>query len=153
MIKHLLIGLLLLSSFSLWAQDKTTPKETARSATTIGILQGGGGLVGVDFECLLGDRVGFQVGAGIFSFGAGVNIHIEPSIRSSFFSLQYWNQGVGEDFVQSAIGPSFVFRGKKWLTAQIGFGKVIERANDLPKKYKETDYMLLYSIGVYIPLK
>jgi hypothetical protein len=122
-----------------------------KAAITIGILQGGGGLVGADFEVLLTNQLGIQFGAGIFSFGGGITYHFEPSIRSSFISFQYWHQGIGEGFAQSAVGPSFVFRGKRWFTFQIGIGKTLEEGPAYPKNMEQTPVMLLYSMGIYFP--
>lgn len=123
-----------------------------RSSITVGIFQGGGSLVGADFEYLLTKRFGLQVGAGIVGFGAGINYHLKPSIRSSFISLQYWNQGIGDSFTQNAIGPNFVFRGKKWFTCQIGFAFPLAKGPALPKNYEQPPVMLLYAIGAYFPL-
>jgi hypothetical protein len=128
------------------------PPEERRNSITIGILNGGGSLVGADFETLLTDRLGLQIGAGIIGFGAGINFHLQPSIRSSFISVQYWNQGIGEGFVQSAVGPNFVFRGKKWFTFQIGYGAIIERGPAYPDNLATPSGILLYSIGAYFPL-
>lgn len=75
----------------------------------------GGALVGVDFEQLVTNRFGVQAGVGWLAFGAGLNYHLKPGIRSSFISLQYWNQSMGKRFVQSAIGPNFVYRKKSGL--------------------------------------
>ena len=123
-----------------------------RNCITVGIFQGGGSLIGADFEFLLTDQFGFQIGAGFVGFGGGLNFHFKPSIRSSFISLQYWNQGIGESFAQNAIGPSFVYRGKKWLTFQIGLGMLLEEGPALPDDYEQPPVMLMYSIGAYLPL-
>lgn len=124
-----------------------------RVSLTVGVLQGGGGLVGADFEALLSNRVGIQVGAGLISYGFALNYHFKPGIRSSFLSLNYWNQGVsGNTFIQSMIGPSYVFRAKKWFTAQIGLGYVLDRGPAFPEKFTKTPVVLMYSIGAYFVL-
>jgi hypothetical protein len=64
----------------------------ATYALSIGLLQGGGGLVGADIEALFFKKMGIQVGLGWNSFEAGINYHFRPNIKSTFFSLQYWNQ-------------------------------------------------------------
>jgi hypothetical protein len=119
---------------------------------TIGILQGGGSLIGMDFEKLLSKKFGVQLGMGYIGFGGGINYHFKPSISSSFISLQYWHQGIGETYTQSLLGPSFVFRGKKWFTAQIGVGAALEKGPAFPEDKEQPPVMLLYSIGGYIPL-
>lgn len=85
------------------------PEEESkeRFSLTVGILQGGGSLVGADLEVLLSDYVGIQAGAGFIGYGAGLNVHLKPSIRSSFISLAYWHQGTGETHSQTVIGPTF----------------------------------------------
>ena len=133
---------------NLFSQSEQSVGTGKRSSLTIGILQGGGSLIGADLEFLLTDRFGFQVGFGYIGFGGGLT----PSISSSFISLQYWNQGINETFAQNAIGTTFVFRGKKWFTFQIGLGVPLERGPALPENFKQPPIMLLYSIGAYFPL-
>jgi len=127
--------------------------QEPRQAATVGILEGGGGLVGLDWEFLVGRKVGIQLGAGIVSFGASLNMHFKPDIRSSFVSLQYWHQGVGDTYTQSLLGPSYVFRARKILSAQIGFGYVLERGPAWPTNVEPVDVMLTYAIGIYFPIK
>ena len=138
-------------STNLFSQTEQVDKIEKRNSVTIGILQGGGSLVGADFEFLLTKQFGFQIGAGLVGFGGGLNYHFKPSIRSSFISLQYWNQGIGDSFAQNAIGPNFVFRGKKWFTFQIGLGVPLEKGPAMPDDFNQPPVMLLYSIGAYIP--
>lgn len=151
--KQLLILFLILSATTLFAQTRQSNEaHEKRSSITVGILQGGGSLLGADLEFLLTNRFGFQIGAGLVGFGAGLNYHLKPSIRSSFISLQYWNQGIGDSFAQSAIGPNFVYRGKKWFTFQIGLGKTLKKGPNFPTNTEQPPVMLLYSIGAYFPL-
>jgi hypothetical protein len=124
-----------------------------RSCITIGILKGGGSILGADMEFLISDRFGAQVGFGLVGFGGGLNYHFEPSIRSSFVSLQYWNQGTGVSFAQNLIGPSFVHRSSKWFTAQIGLGYVISQTPAFQRLFDtNTPVIFTYSIGVYLPM-
>jgi hypothetical protein len=122
-----------------------------KNCVSIGILHGGGSLVGADLEFKLADRFGLQAGAGFIGFGGGLNVHFKSSIRSSFLSLQYWHQGFGESYTQSLLGPSFVFRGKKWFTAQLGLGFLLESGPAWPEDEDTTPVMLTYAIGVYFP--
>jgi hypothetical protein len=120
---------------------------------SIGILHGGGGLLGLDMEFKLTDHLGIQAGAGLFSFGGGLNYHFKPTIRSSYLSLLYWHQGIGSSYTESLIGPSLVFRGKKWFTAQIGLGALIEKGPAWPDDTETVPFMLTYAIGIYFPSK
>lgn len=123
-----------------------------KNCLSVGFFNGGGSLLGVDFEFTLVDQVAFQIGAGLIGFGCGLNYHFKPTIRSSFISLMYWNQGIGESFAQNAIGPNYVFRGKKWFTFQIGFGFPLEKGPAMKDDFEQPPVMLMYAIGVYIPL-
>ena len=134
------------------AQESDTTADS-KFAVTVGVLNGGGSLVGADFEILAGQRVGFQVGAGLVGLGAGINYHLKPGIRSSMLSLQYWHQGVGNTYTQSLIGPNYVYRAKKLLTAQIGFGFTLEEGPNWPADKDQPPAMLMYSIGLYFPVK
>ena len=151
--KHLLLLLLLIGIHSLIAQHYFEDELIDTNASiTLGLLNGGGSFIGADVETLVTDRVGLQIGAGLIGFGGGVNFHLEPSIRSSFISLQYWHQGIAETFTQDLIGPNFVYRGKKWFTCQIGLGAVLSRGPAFPENLIPTPVLLMYSLGAYFPL-
>jgi len=145
-----LIASILITSAAFCQTDSTGQRKTA--ALTVGILQGGGGLLGIDFEKIIYKRFSVQVGAGIVSYGAGINYHFKPTVRSSFISLQYWNQGIGASFTQNALGATYVFRGKKWFTFQIGAGHRLQKGPAYPENRSFPAFMLLYSIGAYFPL-
>jgi hypothetical protein len=135
------------------AQLKSDSVSTVKKASlTLGVLQGGGSIVGADFEALLTDRVGVQIGAGFIGYGAGLNYHLKPGINTSYISLAYWHQGSGASYTQSMLGPTFVYRAKKIFTAQIGLGFVLGRGPAYPSNLAQTPVILLYSIGVYFPL-
>lgn len=123
-----------------------------RAVGTLGILQGGGSLVGIDIEVLATSRLGLQVGAGFLGYGGGINYHIKPGVRSSFISLQYWHQGFDNSYTQSLAGPNFVYRSKKWFTAQLGLGKTLEKGPNWPEKEDQPPYILMYAIGGYFNL-
>lgn len=149
--KHIsILGFLFLLNTHAFCQHMdVSPKN---DAITIGILQGGGSLVGIDFEKMLTNHFSFQVGLGLVGFGAGINYHFKESIRSSFISLQYWNQGTGRTFAQNAIGPCYVYRAKKLFTCQLGFAKTLSKGPAWPKNRAQPDFMFTYAIGVYLPL-
>jgi hypothetical protein len=130
--------------------SSTNDTYYTKKSMTIGFLEGGGSLLGVDVELMPFDRFGIQIGFGYIGFGCGINIHLKPSTKSSYFSLQYWHQGFRETYTQSLIGPSFVFRGKKWFTAQLGVGYTLENGPAWGDK-GPIPIMLTYAIGVYVP--
>ena len=126
-----------------------------RTSINVGVLMGGGGLIGADLEFLLEKRVGIQIGGGLGSVGAGINYHFTPYINSQFVSVQYFQQGFGENKIWSLIGPMYVFHAKKIFQAGIGFGSVISKG----PKYEEfsngkdiSPVQLLFNIGLYFPL-
>ena len=132
------------------------PNEKTKSENelglTVGFLQGGGSLIGADLEMLFPNSIGIQFGLGIAGYGCAFNVHLKKTIRSSFLSLQYLHQGIGDSFSQSLIGPAFVYRGNKWLTAQLGFGIVQNRGSAYPVKNNYSPLMLTYAFGAYLPL-
>jgi hypothetical protein len=136
-----------ISSTSYSQLDNNGPKNSI----TIGFLEGGGSLVGVDYEVLFSRSVGIQLGAGLVGFGASLNDHFKPTIRSSYISLQYWHQGFRNSYTQSLIGPSFVFRAKRIITAQLGLGFVLEKGPAWPENKTQPPIMLTYAIGIYFP--
>jgi hypothetical protein len=132
-----------------------TTERPKRTAINVGVLMGGGSLLGADFEFLVGQRVGLQLGAGLSSVGAGVNIHLKPYINSPFISIAYWNQGFGDNHYASYVGPMYVYRFRKIFQAGIGLGAITSKgpqwkANNTGDK--DVSAILLYNIGVYFPL-
>ena len=154
--KSFLLSLFILSSLALIAQVEYDPGAAAppekRAAITVGFLQGGGALVGVDFEYLVTPRLGLQAGIGYIGFGAGINYHLQPVINSSFVSLAYWHQGIGDTFAQDAVGGLFTFRARKLLSASLGLGVPLSRGPALDIDFEQPPVMLLYSIGIYFQL-
>ncbi len=128
---------------------------TYKNAFTVGVLQGGGALIGFDYERLVADYFGIQVGAGFIGFGACVNYHLKPTVNSSAISLAYWNQGLlGDNLSQRIIGSTFILRTQIGFTGQIGLGLVLDRGKVLNELYKKMGInpppvVLLYSIGWY----
>lgn len=129
--------------------------EQAIGAGTVGFLQGGGSLIGIDLEVLATDKIGIQLGAGFVGYGGAINYHPKGGFRSSFFSLGYWHQGHKATFTQSLVGPTYVFRGKKWFTAQLGLGFQLKEGPGAKNLDPDvlTPVQLLYSIGGYFPLR
>jgi hypothetical protein len=146
-----------------FSQEFVQPQEGQKSverfdhAITIGVLQGGGSLIGVDYEQLVSDRIGIQVGAGFVGFGAGINYHLQPTANSSAVSLQFWNQGSsGDNLSQRVLGVTYIYRAEtSGFTAQFGLGSVITRGKIMDDYYKDKGItsppaaILLYSIGWY----
>lgn len=145
--KLLLLFIAALISVQVMAQRVPSEKKTTISA---GVLMGGGGIVGANFEYMPAKHFSFDVEAGLVSFGAGLNYHFKPYINSSMLSVVYWHQGVGDSYVQSVVGPVFTYRAPKVFQFQAGFGF---KAGEGPNAIEDgPDFMLLYSIGVYFPL-
>ena len=137
---------------------------------TTGMFYGGGALFGFEFENKFFNRIGIQHGYGCsfskisnpenigllhlgvnyISFGAGLNYHLKPTLRSSYISFQYWTQGVFDEFLQSVTGPVFVYRSKKFFTAQIGLGYVITKKPVFQYQYVKAPFMITYAIGFYL---
>ncbi len=135
----------------MFSQTDKEEKIEKKRCITIGVLQGGGSILGADIEGLVYKNLGLQVGVGFVGFGGGINWHFSPEIRSSFVSLQYWHQGFDQSYTQSMAGPNIVYRGKRWLTCQLGIGFALEKGPAYPTKVTQTPVMLMYAIGIYIP--
>lgn len=147
--KVLFVLLAIMLAMPMMAQRVPSPKKSSISA---GFMQGGGGLVGVDFEHMLGNHFSAQVGAGFVSFGAAINYHFKPFINSSMVSLGYYHQGVGNSYAASWLGPVYTFRAPKIFQFQIGFGFKVGEGPAASADLMKTSMTLLYSIGVYFPI-
>lgn len=137
------------------AEQPAEEQEPKTWAVLVGFLQGGGSLLGADLEALVFNRFALQAGAGYAGFGAAVNFHFQPTLRSDYLSLVYWHQGFSADLSQQAVGLTYGFRSFDWLTAQIGVGYVTSRGetatNNLKSAYDTetlSRFMVLYSLGV-----
>jgi hypothetical protein len=150
--KSILITLLCVLTLTSYSQLQTLQDPVKNKCLSPGILHGGGGIVGIDFEYMPFSQIGIQAGVGLTSYGFGVNYHLKPHIRSSYISLQYWHQGFNERFYQSAFGPNIVFRGKKWLQAQIGIAYMLETGPAFASNVVPTTFIFTYGAGVYIPI-
>lgn len=147
--RFVLIVLVALFSVQLMAQRVPSEKKMSISA---GVLQGGGGLVGADFEFMFSNHFSAQAGIGFRSFGAGINYHFKPFINSSMISLLYWHQGIGDTYTQALLGPVYTFRAPKVFQFQIGLGAKVGEGPNIPEANKNVPVMLMYSIGVYFPI-
>jgi len=150
--KVLFASLLFGFSLNLFSQQLQSQEPPKGASITIGVLEGGGSLIGIDIEKLIAPKLGLQMGVGLVGFGAGINFHFQPSINSSYMSLQYWNQGIGASHTQSLIGANYVYRGKRWFTAQIGLGVPLDKGPAWPTSMTQPPIMLTYAIGAYFPI-
>lgn len=146
------LSFLIVSLFSmpLFAQENSQQSPDERIAISIGILQGGGSLVGADLEVMATDHLGLQIGAGFVGYGASLNYHFKPGPRSSAISLAYWHQGIGDSYVHSLLGPTFVFRAKKLFTAQLGIGARVGEGPNITAELQAVPVVFMYSIGIYL---
>ncbi|MFB6319871.1 hypothetical protein [Saccharicrinis sp. FJH54] len=136
--------------------------KSENTIVTVGIMQGGGSLLGVDVEQRVANRIGIQLGGGFLGYGGGVNYHLQPGIRSSCLSLQYIHQGYskyGSNFRRntlltenSALTASYVYRARKWFTCQIGLAYSIDPDDrDWTYETSHVPIFLMYSMGAYLP--
>jgi len=101
--------------------------EPTKSCVTIGVLNGGGSLIGADFESMIAERMSLQIGFGLIGFGGGLNFHFKPTVMSSAISFGFMNQGLaGDNLSQRLLGVSYLFRHRGGFTAQLGLGYVLE---------------------------
>ena len=152
-----LLALLVLFTFStngLLAQENDAPAtEESRLAISTGFLMGGGGLIGADLEFMPTNRLGLQAGVGLGSFGFGLNYHFQDRINSSFISLVYWQQGLGDNHYASYVGPLYTFRARRFFQASVGYGLVVNEGPAIRgTRYEGTTASLLFNIGLFFPL-
>ena len=68
--------------------QKDSINALKENCITVGILQGGGSLIGLDYELKPAPEiVGLQAGVGFTGFDFAVNVHVKRNIMSSFLSL------------------------------------------------------------------
>lgn len=120
--------------------------ETAVSA---GFGMGGGTVMGGEMEVMFFPRVSAQLGAGFFGFSGGLNYHIYPTVSSPYFSLKLWQDGLGNDYDATYIGPSFVYRAGRLFQAGLGFGYLV---NKNPAYKPGSNFTLSFNLGLYFPL-
>jgi len=139
-----------------YGQETVNQEEQSAASKNIvfsaGLLMGGGSLIGVDLEFVIPTTcLGIQIGGGINGYGAGINYHLTSKPNSSFISLQYWNQGFGDNHYASYLGPMFVFRAKKLFQAGLGIGSVVKKGPrwESTVKDEKVNMALLYNIGIY----
>ena len=139
-------------SQSVVQEKKGRVPSEKKAAISAGILQGGGGLVGVDFEYLIGQHFSAQAGIGAVSFGGALNYHFKPFINSSMVSFVYMHQGVGNTYTASWVGTTYTYRAPKIFQAQLGFGYMVDFGPGASAAVQQVPFGLIYSIGVYFPI-
>ena len=159
--KFLLIALLAILSIPMMAegpgslllnQTKERVPSEKKACISAGVLQGGGGLVGVDFEYMIGKNFSAQAGLGAVSFGGALNYHFKPFINSSMVSVVYMHQGIGQSYTASWVGSTYTFRAPKIFQAQIGFGYMVDFGPKATSTMQSNPFGLIYSIGVFFPI-
>jgi len=124
-----------------------------KAAINFGYHSGGGGWAGFDLEYLPHKRIGVQGGVGILSYGLGLNYHLNKGgVRSSFIQLSYWHQGFGERHTQSLLGPTFVYRFKRFVQLQGGIGARVGTGPSFDTEIS-SPLAIMYSVSLYLPVK
>ena len=59
------------------------------------------------------------------------------------------DQGIDNSHTQTVLGPNFVYRSKKWFTAQLGVGQTLEKGPAWPEDKEQPPMILMYAIGAY----
>lgn len=141
---------------SLLAAEGNYGEPVKKNSVTIGFLQGGGSLIGVDFERMLTDNLGISLGAGLVGVGGGLTWHFEDSVDSDSLFFGVWNQGIPQsETAQQVVGITYTSKSLGWLSGQIGLGYVFYRGSVMEESLKNTwgmdppKVMLMYSIGYY----
>ena len=147
--KIIILTIVIVHAFAGFASENKYNGKT--SIATVGILQGGGGIIGVDYESMINNKWGVSVGLGAPSFGASVHYHFEPSIASNSIALTYWNQGFESSNSVTYLGITHVWRMKSGWSAQLGISTILHMGEESKLKKmgldQDVDYALLYSIG------
>jgi hypothetical protein len=137
--------------------DESLPKVHAKTCLSIGAGLGGATFAGVDFEYMLSKSVGIQAGVGYLGAGGAINYHFFPTVRSSYISLQYWCKGLSNNadygYRSTMVGPAIVYRGKKWLTFQVGAGYILDKGPAYEEGSRDFKVGLTMGLGVYFPVK
>ena len=142
-----------------------------KSMITIGVLNGGGGLIGIDYKRHLFKKFSAQIGWGWDSYIVGVLLPVNPTItnywskktylnqpsivRPSIF-LSFYNKSISKiDWNQQGIGLSYVMPSPRTkYTLQIGIGyimyqgrKAYRAAQEIEQQKKPSRTEYLFSFG------
>lgn len=139
-------------SQSVVKQKKGRVPSEKKATIAVGFLNGGGGLVGVDFEYLVFNNISVQAGAGAISFGGAINYHFKPYVNSSMISLAYFHQGVGNSYTASWLGPMYTFRAPKIFQVSGGLGLKVGEGPNATTSIRESSASIMFNIGVYFPI-
>lgn len=120
---------------------------------TVGLLNGGS-LAGAEAEFEVIQGVGLHAGVGFVGYCAGIDFHFLPTLKSSSISFSYLHQGIGGWHFQSLFAPTFVYRGEKGFSGQIGMGVLTGKGPQAERIFKNEvpSIQPFLSLGYYFGL-
>lgn len=125
---------------------KSSNNVTLKNSISVNVVYALGFFYNMEYERLFAKRFGISATAGFYGAGVGLNVHLKPSIRSSYFTLRTLLQSPKDNPYYLVGGPAFVYRGKNWLSAQAGV--FFTGGNQDKLKYP---ILISLGLGGYIP--
>ena len=107
----------------------------------------GGSFLGLDYEHLIYNNIGFQFGYGAIGLDFAINYHFKSIVNSSAVSLCYWNSGYpGKDYSSRSVGLEYIIRKKKkWFgfnTYKVGLRYVLSYNQEIIDAAEESNQKL-----------
>lgn len=122
-------------------------EEPTKTALTVGLLNGGG-LLGAEIETLLKGKVGAHIGFGFVGACVGLNYHLKPTTRSSFFTMELRVQGFSTIYTDTSLGLGYVLR-YKGLSAQLGAAYILDKGPNTISNWNDGRFVPQISLGGY----
>ncbi len=141
--------------YNVTAENKDASLLDNRNAISLGLAAAGSTIVGVEYERLFSPYWSAQIGVGLAGASIATAFHFQPTVNSSFLSLNCWLNGfldkdnlLGYHYIM--IGPAFTYRANRWFYASFGAGAIVDKGPAIADWNDKSPIGINISLGTYV---
>lgn len=140
--------------FNGYSQAQNSPiyegyKPHHKFSVSAGLTNGINSMLSANINYMPGNVIGWQLGAGMEGVGAALNFHLRQEVNSPAITVNYWYNGLGNNYEQSVFGMTYMHRTQRYLSTQLGLGYITTSDGNFNNNARDSGIVILYSLGVY----